>query len=202
MAVQDRRIEFKEAGTAINRASLRRVERYGRRLAAFGAAYRDFDPLPHTRCLRRGNCRQPLIFCLFAVFAAFWWILQVLVAKESLLAGSPNESPGTINAHYFAICNFIFTRGNFGCIGRFANGHFNPSLLRFAFLLWMKEPISRYLRNFSSSAGAFSAKRKFAPREVFGVVGLRDFREAECDLFNSDPITIGQPCQATVYVLL
>lgn len=128
MAVQDRRIEFEEAGAAINRATLRRVERYGRRLAAFGAAYRHLNALPHTRRLRRGDRRQAFILCLFAVFAALGRILQVLVAKKCLLASRPDEGPGAIDAYYIAVCDLIFTRGNFRSIGYFANGHIKPSL--------------------------------------------------------------------------
>ena len=87
-----------KAGAAIDGASLRRVERYGGLLAALGAGHSYFNPLLGPGSLGRRDCRQPIIFCMFAGLATFRFVLQTFVVEKNLLAGGPNECLATIDA--------------------------------------------------------------------------------------------------------
>jgi hypothetical protein len=63
-----------------------------------GAGYHDFNALPDSGNLGRGDGRQPIILSLLAGLAALRFVLQALVVKEDLLAGSPNKGLAAIDA--------------------------------------------------------------------------------------------------------
>ena len=87
-----------KARPAINRASLRRIERNSGLFAALGAGYGYFNTLLDTGHLGRRDCRQSIILGLFAGSASLRLILQAFVVKEDLLAGSPNKWLAAIDA--------------------------------------------------------------------------------------------------------
>ena len=87
-----------KAGSAIDRASLRRIERHGGLVAALGASHRYLDPLLDSGNLGGRDCGQPIILRVFAGLATFRFVLQTFVVKKTLLAGSPNEWLATIDA--------------------------------------------------------------------------------------------------------
>jgi hypothetical protein len=65
---------------------------------ALGAGHGHFDPLFDSRNLGGGDCRQPIIFRLFAGLATFRFILQTFVVEKDLLAGCPDEWLAAIDA--------------------------------------------------------------------------------------------------------
>jgi len=87
-----------KAGSAIDRATLRRKKRHGSLFTALGACDGNFDPLFDSRNVGRGDRRKSIILRLFAWLATLRFILETLVVKENLLAGGPNEWPGAIDA--------------------------------------------------------------------------------------------------------
>jgi hypothetical protein len=95
-----------KAGTAEDRATLRRVERDGRLLAALRTLHGDFDALPHPCGLRGGDGGQPLILGLLAGLATLRLVPQSLVVKEELFTSRPDEILTTINAEYRTILKF------------------------------------------------------------------------------------------------
>lgn len=91
MSVEHRRIHFEITRPAVNRPALRWIERHGGGLATLRAVYGDLDALSNSRCLGRSNRGKPFVLCLLTLFTTLWRVQQVLVAKESLFAGGPNE---------------------------------------------------------------------------------------------------------------
>jgi hypothetical protein len=88
----------KEAGSAIDWSSLRRIERDGGLFAALSAGHSHLNSLLDSGNLGRGNRRQSIILGLFAGFAALGFVLQTLVVKEHLLANRPDEWLTAIDA--------------------------------------------------------------------------------------------------------
>jgi hypothetical protein len=64
--------------------------------------------LLYSRILRGSNGGEPLIFCLFALFTAFWRILQFFVPEKKLFARSPYEMRIAVDAQYFLVRKFGF----------------------------------------------------------------------------------------------
>ena len=87
-----------KAGSAIDWATLRWKKRYGSLFPALGACDGNFDPLFDSGNVGRGDRRQPIILRLFAWLATFRFVLETLVVEKDLLAGSPNEWLGAIDA--------------------------------------------------------------------------------------------------------
>ena len=67
-------------------------------MGALRADYGDFDPLAHTGSVRRRDGRQSLILCLLANLATLWGVLQSLIVKKYLFAGSPQKALTTVDA--------------------------------------------------------------------------------------------------------
>jgi hypothetical protein len=101
-------IACEEAGAAINRASLRRIEGHCRLLTALGALDGNFDSLPDAGCLRGGNGCEAFILGLLARFATLGLVLQTFVMKEDLLARRPDEIVSTVNTLNCAVFEFNF----------------------------------------------------------------------------------------------
>lgn len=115
-------LSCKEAGATIDRTSLRWIKGDGSLLSALRALHRDFDSLPHSRRLCCRNCREPFVFSLLAGFATLGFVLQSLVVKENLLAGSPDKVLVTIDTPDWPI--LIFTVwGRFQYVSRFRLCH-------------------------------------------------------------------------------
>jgi hypothetical protein len=58
---------------------------------AASARDRYFYSLFDTECLSRRDRSDPLVFSLFAFFAALGWVLETFISKEDLLADSPGK---------------------------------------------------------------------------------------------------------------
>ena len=80
-----------EAGAAVNRSALRRIERHCRLLTTLRALNGNLDALPDSRRLRRRNCCQALVLRLFAGLATLGLVLQTFIMKEDLLPCSPDK---------------------------------------------------------------------------------------------------------------
>jgi hypothetical protein len=65
---------------------------------ALGAGDGNFDPLFASGKVGRGDSSEPIILSLFAWLATFRFVLETFVVKKDLLAGSPNERLGAIDA--------------------------------------------------------------------------------------------------------
>jgi hypothetical protein len=87
-----------KAGSAIYRASLGRVKGHRGLLIAPGADYRHLDALSDSGILGRRYSGQAIVLGLLAGPAAFRFVLQALIVKEDLLAHSPGEWFGAIDA--------------------------------------------------------------------------------------------------------
>src|SRR4029079_13645178 len=83
-----------EALFAEDRPALRRPERYGRFLPARRALCLSFDPLPHGRRTRT----DPICPFGLARLAAFGLVLELLVGKEQLFTGRPDELRPAVHA--------------------------------------------------------------------------------------------------------
>lgn len=77
-------------------------------MTALRALDRHLDALPDAGRLRRCDRREPFILRLLARLATLGFVLQPLVMKEGLLAGSPDKMLVTINAENRAIRMFYF----------------------------------------------------------------------------------------------
>jgi len=98
ITVKNRRIQFNKTRAAINRPPLRRVEGNCGLCLTAGAVYGDLYPLLDAGGLGRGNCRKSFVFRVLTFLAAFWRVLQLLVAKEGLFAGGPDKVFAAVNA--------------------------------------------------------------------------------------------------------
>jgi len=87
-----------KAGSAIDRASLGRKKGHSSLFSALGARHGHFDPLFDSGNLGRGDCRQPIIFRVFAGLATFGFVLQTFVVEKDLLTGRPDEWLAAIDA--------------------------------------------------------------------------------------------------------
>jgi hypothetical protein len=73
-----------------------------------GADDDDFNALPDSGNLGRGDGRQSIVLGLFAGLAALRLVLQAFVVKEDLLSGSPKKWLAAINARNRSILKFRF----------------------------------------------------------------------------------------------
>jgi len=87
-----------EAGSAKDRATLRRIKGHRRLFAALGAGHSYLNALLDSGRLGRGDRRQPIILRMFAGLASFGFVLQTFIVKEDLFAGRPNEWLAAIDA--------------------------------------------------------------------------------------------------------
>jgi len=87
-----------EAGSAKDRATLRRIKGNRGLFAALGAGHSYLNALLDSGNLGRGDRRQPIILRMFARLASFGFVLQTFVVKEDLFAGRPNEWLAAIDA--------------------------------------------------------------------------------------------------------
>lgn len=78
--------------------------------------HRNLDSLFDPGVLRGGYRRKPLILGLFASLATFRRILEVLVAKELLLTGGPDEILAAIDALNLCVLKIRRVDG-FGLLG-------------------------------------------------------------------------------------
>ncbi len=100
------RVHFEETRTAIDGATLRRVERYGCVAFAIGAVDGDFDFLFDTGGFGGGDWRDALVFGLLATFTAFGRILQSFIVIKSLFACCPNKILSAVNTQNTYIFKF------------------------------------------------------------------------------------------------
>jgi hypothetical protein len=97
-----------KAGAAVDGATLRRIKRDGRLLAALSTLDCDFDALAHARSLRGGDGCEPFVLRLLARLATLRLVSQALVVKKELLASRPDEFLPAVNADYGAILELYF----------------------------------------------------------------------------------------------
>jgi hypothetical protein len=91
----------------INRPALARIKRdssYNRTLCTFSP---NLYLLPLSGNLCNFYGLESAILRFLALFAAFWWILQLFVAEECLLASGPGERLGAVYALDRTIVKFI-----------------------------------------------------------------------------------------------
>ena len=98
VAVEDRRIHFKEARSAINRSALGRIERNSCCLAATCAVDGDLDALTNAGCLSCSYRCEALVLSLFTFFATLGWVLEFFITEECLLSNCPREVNSTVDA--------------------------------------------------------------------------------------------------------
>lgn len=115
------------AGAAIDRAALRREERYGRDGRALGTFGRNLDSDSLTGLLTGLHSRKACVLQFLTGFAAFRRVLKLLIAKELLFANRPDELLGTINAddrRVLKLCSFFSgSAGNYSSFCHVVRGH-------------------------------------------------------------------------------
>jgi len=52
------------------------------------------------------DCFETMVLCLFAIFAAFWRVLELFVAIESLLTGGPDKRVGAVKTRNDKVFEF------------------------------------------------------------------------------------------------
>lgn len=67
---------------------------------------RNLYALLDTGILRRSDGGETFVFCFLASFAAFWWVLEVLVTKEQLLSGRPDKILAAVDTSNLSILKF------------------------------------------------------------------------------------------------
>ena len=115
-SVQNRRIKIEIARAAVNRPALRRIKRNRGCFAASGTTDGNLDSLPDSRRLGRRDGRQAFVLGLFTVFTAFGRILEIFIAEESLLSGSPDKTFTAVPARYWVIYKLAFSNRLSRCI--------------------------------------------------------------------------------------
>jgi hypothetical protein len=96
-----------EAGAAINRPALRRIEGNRRLLSALRADDRNFDALSDAREPSCGDGGESLILCLLARLATLRCVRESFVMIKDLLACRPNKvfsAVDTLDGAVFKFC--------------------------------------------------------------------------------------------------
>ena len=96
-----------KACPAIDGTALARIERHGRQRGTFSAFGVYLDTMAFAGRAGDFDCFETAVLGFFAVFAAFWRILELFIAEKGLLARAPDKILYAIYAGNQKILEFV-----------------------------------------------------------------------------------------------